>query len=364
MYKTLRPLIFRMSPEDAHRATLVLLRLAGGTLPGRLAMKLLFSPQAPGPEVFAFGLKFPNPLGMAAGYDKDGLGWRGLASLGFGHIELGTVTLRPQSGNAKPRVFRLVQDQAVINRMGFPNRGAAFMAHRLNRDRPGGVVLGVSIGKNKTTPMQEAAEDYLSLLRRFAPLADYLVINISSPNTPGLRSLHNYNALYNLLMPLALERAELQKRSGKRIPMLVKLSPDLTQNELDDSLSVILTTGMDGVIASNTSTDRSRLKSPRMEESGGLSGAPIRKGNTSVIHYIASQVGNRLPVVASGGVMAPLDAREKLDAGAVLVQLFTGLIYAGPGLVKQILDSGVLAWKRPILQPEVAPALPVEIPIE
>lgn len=321
-----------------------MLRLAGGLAPGRLAMRLMFTPKQPGPAVKAFGLTFPNPIGMAAGYDKDALGWRGLALLGFGHIEVGTVTPRPQPGNPLPRIYRLVQDQAVINRMGFPNNGAEKIARNLQGGwRPKGTILGVNIGKNKTTSLDEAAQDYLSLIRSFAPLCDYLAINVSSPNTPGLRSLQTRRALENLLTQLAAERALQVKALGKPVPLLVKLAPDLASDELDDALEAILNTGMDGLIASNTTVSRTGLTSRKASETGGMSGAPLKAMNTRFIRQVVRHLGesarSRLPILASGGVMLPEDVREKLEAGATLVQLYTGLIYQGPGLVKRVLDQ-------------------------
>jgi dihydroorotate dehydrogenase len=288
--------------------------------------------------VNAFHLEFPNPIGMAAGYDKDGTGWRGLACLGFGHIEVGTVTPRPQPGNPSPRLFRLVEDQAVINRMGFNNRGADFMVQRLRGPRPNGLVIGVNIGKNKTTPLEEAALDYLALLRKFASLADYLAVNISSPNTPGLRSLQSRAALESLLQPLAEERKRLAAKMGKPVPILVKLAPDLNDQELEDALGAIEGNGMDGVIISNTTIQRPPLRSVHREETGGLSGAPLAALSTQMLRKVTARLQGRLPVIASGGVMSAADAREKLDAGACLVQLYSGLIYSGPGLVKDILD--------------------------
>ncbi|MBE0695627.1 MAG: quinone-dependent dihydroorotate dehydrogenase, partial [Anaerolineaceae bacterium] len=248
MYKTIRPLIYLLTPEQAHHLTITLLRLGGNIPPVNALLRAFFRPQHPGPQVNLFNLKFPNPLGMAAGYDKDGVGWPGLACLGFGHIEVGTVTPRPQPGNPKPRVFRLVEDQAVINRMGFNNRGADYLAKHIAGKRPKGFVLGVNIGKNKNTPLEEAHLDYLNLLRVFAPLADYLAVNISSPNTPGLRTLQTRAALEALLKPLAAERKRQAGIIGKSIPLLVKLAPDLNDNELDDALTAILANNMDGVI--------------------------------------------------------------------------------------------------------------------
>ncbi|MDQ1300603.1 MAG: hypothetical protein QG637_522 [Chloroflexota bacterium] len=337
IYPALRPFIFRLSPERAHVLTLALLRLAGASAVGRWLVGALFAPQRIAPPVQAFGLSFANPVGLAAGYDKDGLGWRGLAALGFGHLELGTVTSRPQPGNPAPRIFRLVEDRAVINRMGFPSRGADFLADRLAGRRSPGVILGVNIGKNKDTPLERAGEDYGALLRRCAPLADYLTINVSSPNTPGLRQLQGQAALAGLLGPLADARQRLASALGRPVPLLVKLAHDLTEPELDAALGAISETGMDGVIVSNTTLRRAGLRSARAGETGGLSGAPLRDLNTALIRRVARVTGGRLPIIASGGVLTPDDYREKLAAGATLVQLYTGLIYAGPGLVRQVL---------------------------
>jgi len=338
MYKLLRSLIFRMAPECAHNCTLRLLRLAGSQPVGRFLVRTLFKSQQQGPAVEAFGLTFPNPIGLAAGYDKDGLAWRGLAALGFGHIELGTVTTLPQSGTAGPRVFRLVEDQALINRMGFPNLGSAFMVTRLQGPRPKGLILGVNIGKHMATPLEEAANAYLALLRTFAPLADYLAINVSSPNTPGLRNLQARQALEDLLGALTTERRRIAGELGRPLPLLIKLAPDLTPDALNDALDVIMRTEIDGIIAANTSTGRVDLRSLQANERGGLSGAPIKQLNTEFVRAVTRQTGGRLPIIASGGIMSPDDASEKIDAGATLIQLYTGLIYHGPGLVRNVLE--------------------------
>jgi dihydroorotate dehydrogenase len=339
MYKTLRPLIYRLTPEQAHHVTIQLLGIAGSLPPVVALLRAVFRPTKPGPEVQAFGLTFQNPIGMAAGYDKDGVGWRGLAALGFGHIELGTVTPRPQPGNPQPRLFRLVEDQAVINRMGFNNRGAQYMAKQLRGPRPAGLILGVNIGKNKLTPVETAVDDYLTLAKTFAPLADYLAVNVSSPNTPGLRSLQSRQALSELLIPLAAEKQKLGLQIGRNVPILVKLAPDLDDAELDAALDVIVETGMDGVIISNTTISRPPLRSPHAEETGGLSGAPLTRLSTEMVRKVVQRLEGQLPVVASGGVMNATDAQEKLDAGACLVQVYTGMIYSGPGLVKEILNA-------------------------
>lgn len=347
VYKLLRPLIFKLSPEQIHGLTINALRLSGSMPLTRAILDALFKPEATGPEVKAFGLTFKNPLGMAAGYDKDGLGWRGLASLGFGHIELGTVTPIGQPGNPQPRVFRMVADEAVINRMGFPNRGAEFMARRLRGNRPADLILGMNIGKNKARPLEEAGEDYLALLRKFAPISDYLAVNVSSPNTPDLRKLQGQAMLEGILKPLAAERAVLAETLSRRVPVLVKLAPDLDDDELDASLAAIVNTGMDGVIISNTTISRPEfLKSAYKGETGGLSGRPLYKLNNIMLAKTVKRLEGRLPIIASGGVMSHGDAQAKLDLGADLVQLYTGLIYEGPAMVQQILNKGLVLKKK------------------
>lgn len=339
MYPFFRQFLFRLEPEQAHALTLQLIRLVGAIPPVRGLLKAFFS--APERPVDAFGFHFKNPVGLAAGYDKDGLGWRGIAALGFGHIEVGTVTPRPQPGNPKPRVFRLVEQRALINRMGFPGEGGQFAARHMQGKRPPGLVLGVNVGKNRDTPLERATQDYLDLLRLFAPLADYLAVNVSSPNTEGLRSLQAREALDNLLRPLNEERHYLVGSIGKSVPLLVKLSPDLSDEELDDALQVILDTGMDGVIATNTTVSRPEavLRHPRAGETGGLSGEPLRQLSTAMVRKIVDRTGGRLPVIGVGGIHDAASAREKLDAGACLVQVYTGLVYEGPGLVKNILKN-------------------------
>ena len=353
MYRFFRPLLFRLDPETAHGLTLNLLRLAGISQTSRLLLQAMFA--APQKPVEAFGLKFRNPVGLAAGYDKDGIAIRGLAALGFGHLEIGTVTPLPQPGNPKPRVFRLVEEAAIINRMGFPGEGASKVARRVSSvfrrsssvvrrtssvvHRPLSVVIGVNLGKNKQTSNDEAVFDYLALLQNFAPLADYLAINVSSPNTVGLRRLQGREALENLLTQLAHQRRLEQKKLEKHIPLLVKLAPDLGDEELDDALDVILRTGMDGVITTNTTLEREGLKSEHRKESGGLSGRPLTLLSEAVLAKAVKRLDGRIPVVSVGGIMSPEDAKRRLDMGAALVQLYTGLVYAGPGLVRKIVKA-------------------------
>jgi dihydroorotate dehydrogenase len=337
MYHFLRPLIFRLDPEQAHALTIQLLRLAGRAPGVTTLLESMF--QAPSRPLEAFGLNFKNRVGLAAGYDKDGLAWRGLAALGFGHVEVGTVTPQSQPGNPRPRLFRLPEDGALINRMGFPGRGAAFVARRLRGPRPPGLVLGVNLGKNQSTPLENAAADYLHLMRTFAPLADYLVVNVSSPNTVGLRRLQAREALHALLAQLKEEQRALEAKKSGRLPVLVKLSPDLSEKELEDALEVMLEVEMDGVIAANTTVGRDGLTSTRANEAGGLSGEPLGRRSTGMVKQINCFTGGRLPVIGVGGVMSAADAREKLAAGAALVQVYTGLIYRGPALVKEILAN-------------------------
>ncbi len=338
IYPALRPALFGLDPERAHALSLHAMRTVGSSAALRTTVARIFRPARSRP-VTAFGLTFPNPVGLAAGYDKDGEGWRGLACLGFGHIEVGTVTPEPQPGNPRPRVFRLVEDRSLINRMGFPGRGAAWVAERL-RGRPrDGTVLGVNIGKQKATPLEEAAHDYEELIDVFAPLADYLAVNISSPNTPGLRRLQERAFLEGLLGAVAVRRAELRERLGRPVPMLVKLAPDLDDAQLDAAIEALLTTGMDGVIATNTTLARDGLRSPLAREEGGLSGAALTARAAAMVGAIARRTGGRLPIVAVGGIMDPDDARVRLDAGAVLVQLYTGLVYEGPGLVRRVVEA-------------------------
>jgi dihydroorotate dehydrogenase len=361
MYKRFRPYLFRLDPERAHELTLNALSYAGKFFVTRILLELLYS--APAKPVQAFGLTFKNPVGIAAGYDKDGIAIRGLAALGFGHVEIGTVTPRPQPGNPSPRIFRLLEDDAVINRMGFPSKGTEFMQYKLNpslreglferiygiqprnnkRKRTtiytGGAILGVNLGKNKDTPNEEAVYDYVSLVDNFAPHADYLAINISSPNTAGLRDLQARTALEYLLSHVHQQRLVSQEMHKKTVPILVKLAPDLSDSELDDAIEAILGAKMDGIIVTNTTLGREGLRSSLKGESGGLSGDPLRARSEAVLRQTVKRVNGAVPIVSVGGIMNPDDAKRRLDLGAALVQIYTGLIYRGPGLVQEIVKS-------------------------
>ena len=339
MYRIFRPLLFQLDPEQAHQLTLQLVRLVGMLPPLHRVVRSMY--RVDEKPVQVFGLRFRNPVGLAAGYDKDGVGWRGLACLGFGHIEIGTVTPLAQPGNERPRLFRLAEHAALINRMGFPGKGADFVRRQLSGERAEGLVVGVNIGKNAATPLQDAVSDYIELVRVFAPLADYLAVNVSSPNTIGLRRLQARVALSELLGALDQQRRSIVPPAEPVIPLLVKLSPDLDDAELDDAIDVLLDTAMDGVIVANTTVTRDGVGagSRFVAESGGLSGAPLAEPSTQLVRQVVRRSAERLPVIAVGGVMSADDARAKLDAGARLVQLYTGLVYRGPGLVKQIVDG-------------------------
>ncbi len=338
MYPFFRSLLFRLDPETAHQLTLSALRSAQYFPPALWVLERMYA--APQKPVQAFGLTFKNPVGLAAGYDKDAVAIRGLSALGFGHLEVGTVTLKPQPGNPKPRVFRLPEDEAVINRMGFPGKGAEYASKQLSViSKQKSVIVGVNLGKNKDTPLEEAAQDYIELMRRFIFRADYLTINISSPNTVGLRRLQGREMLEQLLGAIQKERGTISLGRGGNAPILVKIAPDLNDEELEDAIGVILDKGMDGVIATNTTLAREGLRSKYQGESGGLSGRPLRVRSEAVLSRVVKLVDGKVPIVSAGGIMNLEDARKRLALGASLVQVYTGLIYRGPILVREIVES-------------------------
>jgi dihydroorotate dehydrogenase len=327
MYNILRPLLFKFDPEVIHKITLHLIKWAGVLPPTCALLRAMFEVDDPRLQVEAFGLKFRNPIGLAAGYDKDGVAVRGLSSLGFGHIEVGTITRQRQIGNPKPRVHRVVESQGVINSMGFPNNGVDAL-----KIRRGAAKVGINIGKSKDTPIEQATEDYVALFKRVYRDADYIAINISSPNTLNLRHLQAREYLEGLLRDVTSARNGV----SPRVPVLVKIAPDLTEREVEDVLGAIELAGMDGVIATNTTIGREGIPDRYRDLKGGLSGRPLRDRSTEMIRDIRRKTHGKLPIIGVGGVMNPLDALAKFEAGATLVQVYTGLVYAGPGLVKQI----------------------------
>src|SRR5436190_2853677 len=325
-----RPLLFSLDAEVAHHLTIVLLRTASYV---DLALRALeiFQPQ-PNPKVL-FGLNFPNPIGLAAGLDKNGVAIPAWAALGFGFIEIGTVTAKAQLGNPKPRIFRLPQQQALINRLGFNNDGADAIAKRLSALHDSGrwpvVPVGINIGKSRTTPLEQATDDYLYSFRMLRDFADYITLNISSPNTPGLRELQEPEKLSELLYAIGKEAPTAPK------PLVVKISPDLSDTELKAILAVCEENGVSGIIATNTTLDHSSIAT-QLDQAGGLSGAPLRDKSTALVREIATR--STIPVIASGGIFDAESAREKFQAGAVLIQLYTGLVYRGPQLLREIMD--------------------------
>lgn len=334
-----RPVLFRVggSPERVHHAAVRAAGALGALPPARAALGWWCRPE-PDP-VDLFGLRFPHRIGLAAGMDKDGTALAGWSALGFGHVELGTVTARPQPGNPAPRVFRLPRSRAVVNRMGFNNAGAGALADRLRAARSAGVIevpVGVSLGKSKATPVADAVSDYLTSVRLLHGLADYLAVNVSSPNTPGLRGLQDAGPLRELLAAVVGTTRELAGPHGRPTPVLVKLAPDLDDAALHDALQVVTDTGVAGVIATNTTVSREGVHPAERvlaAEPGGLSGAPLTRRAREVVARVSRLTD--LPVIGAGGVMSAADAVALRDAGADLVQLWTGLVYAGPGLVRE-----------------------------
>ncbi len=335
MYQLLRNLLFNFDAERVHHFSMNLLKSVGDIGVARKLLTQIFKYEHPSLHRDVFGLNFKNPVGLGAGFDKNALYIRELEMLGFGFVEIGTVTPQPQSGNDAPRVFRLPKDKALINRMGFNNNGVKAVAARLRvTDR--NIIIGGNIGKNKVTPNEDAWKDYELCFNELFDCVDYFVVNVSSPNTPGLRELQERAALEKILGHLqTINRA---KRKPK--PLLLKIAPDLTMAQLDEIISLATEIELDGLVATNTTISREGLQTDQQQVNdigaGGLSGAPLKNRSTQMVQYIHNVTNGRLPVIASGGIFTGADAKQKLDAGASLVQVWTGFVYEGPGIVKDI----------------------------
>ena len=327
----LRPLLFSLDPETAHHFAIGMLRRASRV---DLALRALRTFQPLSKPKTVFGLTFPNPIGLAAGFDKNGVALPVWEALGFGFIEIGTVTAKAQPGNPRPRIFRFPEQQALINRLGFNNDGADVVAERLRKLRENGrwprVPIGINIGKSKVTPVEEAAADYRYSFQRLHPFADYIVLNISSPNTPDLRSLQTRESLSILL------RAIREENQTARKPIVIKIAPDLSPTELEEVITVCQENEVAGIIATNTTLDHSAI-SPERNQEGGLSGQPLKEKSTAFVRTITTR--SKIPVIASGGIFDAESAREKLGAGAQLLQIYTGYIYRGPGLLREIVEN-------------------------
>jgi dihydroorotate dehydrogenase len=331
MYKALiQPLLFKMDPEKVHHLTFSMLRNAFRLPLVAKVVKKKFQLKDKRLEREVFGLKFENPVGLAAGFDKDAKLFRELSAFGFGFIEIGTLTPKPQHGNEKKRLFRLKSDKAIINRMGFNNGGVEAAVERLKKNT--NVLIGGNIGKNKVTPNENAVDDYIICFDALYDLVDYFVVNVSSPNTPNLRELQDKEPLTRLLNTLQ------ERNASKPVqkPILLKIAPDLTDSQLLDIIDIVKETGIAGVIATNTTISREGLTSEEKDEVGGLSGQPLKERATEVIRFLSEKSGKAFPIIGVGGIMSPQDAIEKLDAGASLVQIYTGFIYEGPQLIKEV----------------------------
>ncbi|MQS41459.1 quinone-dependent dihydroorotate dehydrogenase [Xanthomonas translucens] len=335
MYSLARPFLFALDAERAHALGLRAIEMAYRTGTNPLLAKAI----APMPTR-AFGLEFPNPVGLAAGLDKNGEHIDALLALGFGFVEIGTITPRPQQGNPKPRMFRLPREQAVINRMGFNNLGVDALVRNVERARRRHGLLGINIGKNKDTPNEDAASDYLHCLEKVYALADYVTVNISSPNTAGLRELQEEQALRQLVSQLREAQEALAARHGKRVPMLVKVAPDLSDSDIDAAARVLSDLQVDGVIATNTTVARPGLERNALgAETGGLSGAPLLDQSTLVLRRLRARLPEAIPLIGVGGIMSGADAVAKMAAGAALVQCYSGLVFRGPALIGECVEA-------------------------
>ena len=337
MYQLLKTVLFRFDPEKIHYFVTGALQSAQKVWGLPKLLKASFKLEHPSLEKQVFGLKFKNPVGLAAGFDKNGEYIQELANFGFGFIEVGTVTPLPQPGNDKPRMFRLPKDEALINRMGFNNKGVDVLARKLESINREGLIIGGNIGKNKNTPNEDAVKDYVKCFDRLFDVVDYFVVNVSSPNTPGLRELQEKEPLKHILNTLQNKNL----KHGISRPILLKIAPDLTNEQLDDIVEIVQETKIAGVIATNTTISRENLASGESfkKEMGGLSGKPLTSRSTEVIKYLSQKSNQSFPIIGVGGIHSAKDAQEKLNAGAALVQLYTGFVYEGPGLVKRILKA-------------------------
>lgn len=343
MYQLIRSLLFKLDPELAHEITLDL--LAAGH---RLGLSSLFAEHVESESVEVMGLTFPNAVGLAAGLDKNAQAFAALGAMGFGFVEVGTVTPKAQAGNSKPRLFRLPEHEAIINRMGFNNNGVAAMVKRLQHHSYKGV-LGVNIGKNLTTSVEEAVQDYLYCLDAVMPYADYVTANVSSPNTPGLRNLQFGDSLIELVAPLVEAKKRFADETGKHVPLAVKISPDMETDEIKLVADSLHKLGVDGIIATNTTLSRNGVEDhPLAKEAGGVSGVPVKEMSTQVVHTLATHLQGELPIIGVGGIASGEDAIEKLQAGASLVQIYSGFIYQGPDLIREAIlhTSGFLREKQ------------------
>ncbi len=331
LYKLIRSALFKMDAEKAHHISLNILQKLLHGAPGRH-----FKSRVPNNPVNVMGLEFRNPVGLAAGLDKNADYIEGLGNLGFGFIEIGTVTPRPQPGNPLPRLFRIPEKSAIVNRMGFNNAGVDHLVEQVKHHRYNGI-LGINIGKNKDTPLEAAHGDYLHCLEKVYPYADYVSVNISSPNTPGLRELQHGEMLEKLFRELKLKQNELTDLHGKYVPIAVKIAPDMTDEELDEFALSVREHRIDAVIATNTTNERTGVEGlPNADETGGLSGAPLTRRSTLVISRLGTTLAGTIPIIGVGGIMSVQDAQAKIDAGASLVQIYSGFVYRGPALIRDI----------------------------
>ena len=334
MYPLIRKVLFQFDPEVIHDFTIKSLKTMG-----RGPLGMMYQSRVPNKPVNVMGIDFPNPVGLAAGLDKNGECINAFSAMGFGFVEIGTITPKPQPGNDKPRIFRLPEASGVINRMGFNNKGVDYLVEQVRKAKFKGV-LGINIGKNKVTPEENAKDDYVACMRKVYDYASYITVNISSPNTPGLRSLQYGEALNELLAAIKAEQKALAEQYGKYVPIAVKIAPDLTQEEVEGIAECLITNEIDGVIATNTTLARDKVEHlEHGNEMGGLSGKPVTDKSTEIISMLAKSLDGKMPIIGVGGIHSAEDAKEKIAAGASLVQIYTGFIYEGPDLIRNIVKA-------------------------